>query len=341
MKDIVSNLIVIKNGRQQQLSVLKENSNQTIQELLKTGSIVIEDEYTPILNNGEYNYSDNIKNLKIYIPESIDIVSIPVSYEIIKNIEKNPNFINRFIYNYRKDDYDYYDERQAKLNKIYDDIIDELKDKVDNSKIQELISCIKNGIDVDENKNELLSIINEEKNVSNIFLYYTKEKVDLLSSKGKEMLQVYRSFNLEKLLTSYEYIKYPLNNGGAGCISIFEDDMISSPITKMQHSEETRYHLKKRGLGYISDISKSYIEFNVIEIQLYKNTLIIYTPDNLNEYQKEQLLSILNQVKQIEVNCQEKIDVNLDKYQQEENYSTDVDDVIEFVEKIEVKVNSK
>lgn len=341
MEKIVSNLIVIKNGEKQQLSVLKENCNQNIQELLEMGSIIVADEYAPISNNGKYEYYDYMKHLNVYIPKKIDTASITLAYEVIESLENNSNFIDRFIYNYREDDYDYYHEGQAKLNRISDKAVETLKNKTDNSKIEELISYIEKGIDIEKNKKELLDAINDERKISNIFLIFAKEKLNLLSNKENKMVQAYRNFDLERLLTADNIFEYSLNNGGAGCISIFEDDIISSTATKMQHGEETKYHLRKRGLGDISDVSQAHVQFNLIEIQLYKDTLVIYTPNNLNEYQKEQLLSILNQVKQIEINHQEKIDVHIDKYQQEENYSTDINDVIMFVNGMETKVNSK
>lgn len=286
MEKVVSNLTIIKNGKQQNLSILKENCNQTIQELLEMESIIIADEYGPIPNNGTYEYNDYMKNLNIYIPKKIDAASITLAYEVIKDLENNSNFIDHFIYNYREDDYDYYSESKAKLNRVNDNVVESLKNKTDNSKIEELISYIEKGIDVEQNKKELLAAINKEREISNIFLYYAKEKLNLLTVKEKEMFQNYREFALERLLISDDMFKYPLNNGGAGCISIFEDSIISSTTTKMQHGEETKYHLRKCGLGDISDAAQAHMEFNLIEIQLYKDSLVIYTPDNLNEYQK-------------------------------------------------------
>ena len=154
------------------------------------------------------------------------------------------------------------------------------------------------------------------------------------------MFRYYREFNLERSLIGDMSI-YPLNNNNSGLISIFEDKMYSTSLKKMNHLEEMKYHLLKYGynVGDKIKVLSVFNDYNVVIIKIYKKTLIIQVPNNLNSFQKENLLSVLEEVRIIDEVSGMSIEVYLDGLEQNDEYFIDAYNVINFVKSI--KVNSK
>ena len=154
------------------------------------------------------------------------------------------------------------------------------------------------------------------------------------------MFRYYREFNLERSLIGDMSI-YPLNNNNSGLISIFEDKMYSTSLKKMNHLEEMKYHLLKYGynVGDKIKVLSVFNDYNVVIIKIYKKTLIIQVPNNLNSFQKENLLSVLEEVRIIDEVSGMSIEVYLDGLEQNDEYFIDAYNVMNFVKSI--KVNSK
>lgn len=300
MEKIFSTLTLIKDNEVKEITSTREEYYDLIFKLLKENYIIVSNQYSFVLYNNKYEYHDYMKQLKIYIPNKINDSSISITYDIIKNHEENSNIINKLIYNIRGDDYDLYQE-------------DNLNDN------------------------------DKTNSVSKIFLCYVRKKLNLLSESEKKMFQYYREFDLERLLTSDEITKFPLNNDNAGVISIFDNEIYTSTCTKVQHSGEIDYHIKKHDkeqkIESEDTIYTKKEKFHEIIIQVLKGELLIWTPEKITEFQKEQLFIILEKVKMI--NKKSNIIVWLDKIEKQKDTTNNIDNIISFVEQMDVKVNLK
>ncbi len=332
-----ANIATIALGNIRYFNIPYGKSDKFITQLVKKNFIVISQLYKKYENNEDICKYE----LDVYIPKIVDYNSIMLSYEFIKKAEQDIYGGDRKLYNYHisDSDYDYYNEGQAKIFRLYEFGLDNLP-LLDNFLMEadEFINNIRNDINTSKSEDMLLEIINRGRNISDVFLYFVYEKLGLLSDDKKLMFKYYREFDLERLLVG-NLKKYPLNNDNSGLISIFEDKMYKSTLTKMNHMREIRHHLIEYGYNVDEKISMTIVcdIYNVIIIKIIHNTLIVWSPKKFNNFQKENLLSILEQVKIID-NCnKDEIEVYFDMFNYDSDYSVNVTDVYKYVEKIKVK----
>lgn len=331
------NITTISSGNIKSFNIPYEKSDDLISKLVKENLIVISQLYKEYENNGDIcKYS-----LEVYIPRIIDYSSILISYEFIEIAEQDIYGGDKKLYNYHNfdSDYDYYNEEQAKIFRLYEFDLNNLL-VTDNlfDKANKLINNISNDINDFESENKLLQIINANRNISDIFLYFVKEKLGLLSDDEKLMFKYYREFDLKRLLIG-NLKKYPLNNDNSGVISIFKDQIYKSTLTKMNHTKEIIHHLIEYGYNITDKISITTVceIYNVIIVKIIYNTLIIWSPKKINMFQKKNLLSILEQVKMIDAYNNDEIEVYFDMFNYDRDYSIDAKDVYKYVEKIKIK----
>ncbi len=147
---------------------------------------------------------------------------------------------------------------------------------------------------------------------SEILPYFLKEKTGSLTEEDKEVVNSYRNFNLEKLLTEDIPKEYKLNNDNAGMIVIAADNMYVSTCKKMQQKSEINMIL-----GHINpdiDQNSTIMEFtensrNII-IQVCKSELIIWIPKYIKSYQVDQLKVLIDVIRQIDSKIKEPISVS-------------------------------
>lgn len=328
------NITAIISGNIKSFDIPYEESDILITKLVKENFIVISELYKKYENNGDICKC----SLIVYIPRIVDYSSILPSYEFIEKAEQDIYGGDKRLYNYHSfdSDYDYYNEKQAKIFRLYEFDLNNLP--VDDhllEKTNKLIDNINNDINTFESEDRLLEIINNNRNVSDIFLYFINEKLGLLSNYEKLMFKYYREFNLKRLLID-NLKKYPLNNDNSGVISIFEDKVYKSALTKMNHINEIRHHLIKYGYNINDKIKMTTVceVYNVIIVKIIYNTLIIWAPKKFNMFQKENLLSILEETRTINNCSKDEIEIYFDRFNYDSDYSTDVIDVYKYVKRL-------
>lgn len=177
----------------------------------------------------------------------------------------------------------------------------------------------------EEKKEKILEIINT----------FLNEKNNQLNKYQKEMLDHYRRFDLERMLTTDERQKYALNDGNAGVIVITPDTTYASTCRKEQHGAQVTSIMQNY---YYNDFQKnrnftfmpSSAEpegpevFHSIMIQVSYDEnypLIMWKPEKINEFQYQQLIKLTKEIKKIEQKTgktityayRDKINGNIDK----------------------------
>jgi hypothetical protein len=147
---------------------------------------------------------------------------------------------------------------------------------------------------------------------SEILPYFLKEKTNKLSLEEKEIVDTYRNFDLEKLLTYDIPKEYKLNNGNAGIMVIAPDNMYVSTCKKMQHKCEVDMILGhiRPDIDSNSDIMEYTEKSKSIIIQVCKGELIIWFPKHIKNYQANQIRTLIDFIKQINSRSKEAIIVS-------------------------------
>lgn len=132
--------------------------------------------------------------------------------------------------------------------------------------------------------------------------YFLREKTNELTEDEKVMFKKYREFNLEDLLTiDYKSI-YPINNSNSGVIIITEDKTVSSTCKKDQHGLEIiditnvlHPNLDTKKMNVNERVNAT----SDICVQIFTGDMIINLPDNMNEYQIDQLNILMDNTRLI------------------------------------------
>ncbi|MBD9085684.1 hypothetical protein EGP64_03335 [bacterium] len=304
----------ILNNEIETFSINNEEVSSFIQEKLKFNVLVFSYEDIPTICEGRATFVENERYLKVYIPEKINSFQMTEGYCYLKQCEQNQRIRNRFIQNQLdSQNYDYFDEKQ---NTIFNLDVNIIKTIIrDYPKLKDYN---------DDQLEELIYKLKEKSKASNIFLEYSREKLNLLTKEEQEMFLKYRTFDLEYLLCSNESLLYPVNCDNAGCISIFKDKTYHSTVTKMQHGKEFKNHFSKEDVGGLSNLSDTTDEKQVILIQVLRGEFIIWLPNELTKYQKQTLLEYLGKI-----NHFEKKDSIVVVTNKTDDYS--LDEIIEFI----------
>lgn len=147
---------------------------------------------------------------------------------------------------------------------------------------------------------------------SDILPYFLKEKIGKLSLEEQQMFDIYRNFNLEKLLTYDIPKEYKLNNDNAGLIVIAPDNMYASTCKRMQHKAEVDMILGhiRPDIDSNSDIMEYTEKSKSIIIQVCKGELIMWFPRHIKNYQVNQIRTLIEVIKQINSRSKEAITVS-------------------------------
>jgi hypothetical protein len=265
-----------------------------------------------LLKNKDYfiiyeSYIDNQISLNVNIPECIDYSQVLMTYTLLQEYEVKEKYVLNRIYNLKNQDYDVYEVSLKILNDKVKLLSTNDNNFMNNSEIQKL----------KQEKKSILEEVKKEMNISQIFLLFIKEKQKLLSPFQEELFKHYREFDLKRILIEDDNLNYALNNGNAGCITIFKDEVKKSTTTKKYHDNEFELHLRSK--GYKTDVFKeknnfnSFIklmnEYNCCFIRLFASSIMIWTPEVLNEFQIQQLKNILEETKKIEEMTNKKIEI--------------------------------
>ncbi|MEG1900073.1 MAG: hypothetical protein RR161_00805 [Bacilli bacterium] len=140
---------------------------------------------------------------------------------------------------------------------------------------------------------------------SMILDYYLKEKLGQLTKEEQEMFDKYRNFDLTEVLTVDNKSKYPVNNTNAGVMVITKEKTFESTVKGMQHALE--FDVVFQNMKSDIDSSKMDIPAMVynssdVLVQVSLGFLIIWQPDNMNEYQVETVRNIAKIVNNINKN---------------------------------------
>ena len=312
------NLILIKDNEKEEIVINDDISSFLKNKLKEKYFIIGEENLTNQIDNNEIK---DQKNLVIFIPNDIDSKLVQYVYEFIKEKEKNKEYKIKKIYNIRDNDYDTYEftfyNFLTRMKKLY-----QCENYfMDNSQIQNL----------KEKNYSIEKLLKEELSVSEVFLLFVNEKLNKLTNIQKELFNHYRNFNLENLLFIDEDLNFSLNNGNAGAITIFPNDILKSNVSKKYHENEFRKHLKSKNIddksinNKMKEIANKY---QICFIRVCTGYFIIECPDKMNEYQQNELLKLLKEVRNLEKKYLQKVEVIF-----KDNYDLSIDEIINKLKK--------
>ena len=268
----IGKLTFIKDGKKECEFYSDDETKDAIGYMYEQADKKVEEGYTVIINLKETNSikrsSLSFNQSEVLVPEKIknqDYIlimdKVKQDFERIKSIVIT-NYCERYGYK----DYDYYDYN---LN-MY-----EISDDMDSA---QRYYCQRD---------------NEERTPDKILDLFLRKKLNGLTSKEEKMYYLYEDFNLETLLCD-DNTSFALNNGNSGVITIFEDEIYKSTVTKMAHIDENKQHINAymESNGIKEDI-------NNIFIQITSGYVACWLPTKINEYQSEKLNEVLNEVEDI------------------------------------------
>ncbi len=122
------------------------------------------------------------------------------------------------------------------------------------------------------------------------FSTFCEEKVGNSSFYIKNILNDFRTFNLKKCLLNNYKKQFP-NNKNCGVILISNDKRADIPLTKRDHFEVIGEYTKNNNWDLKNE--------NTIVVIVSTFTLFIELPDSINDFQKEQLRKINEEVSDI------------------------------------------
>lgn len=329
----MNRVILIKDNKKEEFLINQEELSSF---LLKNKECFIIYE-SLIKNEVNGTYGEDQVSLNVNIPKSIDYSSVITIYKILQELEQDSKYILKKIYNIREDDFDTYELSNRILDQRVQLLYNNENNFMNNSNIQKL-------------KKEGKSIVEEVKkelNISEIFLLFVKEKQGLLSLSQQDLFKHYRCFDIKTILTVDENLSYSLNNGNAGSITIFEDEAKKTTTTKKHHDDEFEMHIRTK--GYKADIFEDKNSFNSFIrlmnychccfIRLFTSGFMMWTPEELNDYQFNEIENILREISMIEKESGKKFDIYSYGVLKNEDSEHSIDYLIERL--LEIKNNNK
>lgn len=148
---------------------------------------------------------------------------------------------------------------------------------------------------------------------------FMRDKLGKTTDSEKEMLEHFRTFDLERIVTAEDF-KYPINNGRAGVIVITPDEFFTNSCsgTFGQHgSAASNIMLNKYNSLYRKHRDYSFINgpetFNSVMIQCTgeekESEFIIWTASKINEFQYEKLVNLQNAIQDISKRVGRKVSI--------------------------------
>lgn len=219
---------------------------------------LIEKDYTVIIN------SENILDVDLGKSFSID------DYENLKEVvstyteeELDEMRINNHVIRNGLEDYDIYDYGHIKY------IMNIHKDKY-----------------TEERYNQIL----ESRKPIKVLDIYARQRIGTLTKEEQDMYNKYANFDLDFLLFSDNSDLLTINTDNSGFITIFEDDIFKNTNTTDAHSETKN----KQEKWYKNKHHKESI--NNVSIFIYKETMVLFVPEIMTDYQKDELSKIILEV---------------------------------------------
>lgn len=171
--------------------------------------------------------------------------------------------------------------------------------------------------------------------------FFIRQKHGQLNIEEQFMYNEYINFKLEDVLTK-DYGHLPINHGNAAVILISKDDIIRENTRKYQHGAEFDYYLSRK---YPDIIERRYTVWELADytenilIQLSDKTFIAYIPE-MNQYQKEELSSIISELATIQKRLEElgepPITIGVE-YRPTKEQIESLDDLIDFINNYPLK----
>ena len=232
-------------------------------------------------NIEEEIFSD--ENIHYYAPKADELVSKDyttiLSYKNILDIDIAKHFSNE----------DYINLKQA-LSNYNESELDEMK--ITNH-------IIRNGLEdydvydysyikfiMEKNKDKYIEEYNnllEKKKPINVLDIYVRQKLNKLTSEEQYMYSKYSEFDLDFLLFSENSSLLTINTDNSGFISIFDDCTYKNTNTTDNHYDTKEKHEEWYRNSHGKDLE------NVILIYVYKETIGIFVPIDINDYQRNEL----------------------------------------------------
>lgn len=194
--------------------------------------------------------------------------------------QKDYDNLNKCLELYTKDELD---EMRIYNHIIRNGVEDE--DVYDYSHVKFIMKAHKNKY-----PDEYYSLILENRKPIKALDIYARQKIDMLTKEEQEMYFKYAYFDLDFLLFSKNSYLLTINTDNSGFISIFEDDTYRNTNTTDAHSD-TR---KKQENWYRQKHNKE--PLNSIRISIYDGIMVICIPEEINEYQKNELSNTISEV---------------------------------------------
>ncbi len=142
----------------------------------------------------------------------------------------------------------------------------------------------------DKYSEEEYNAILENRNPKNVVSVFLRNKVGMLTEEEKEMYKKYTTFDLDMLLFEEDMEKLVLNTDNSGFISIFEDCTFKSNNTTDAHSETEKKHINWYNKEHTGNFE------NHIAIHIFKGVVAMYIPNDINDYQKQELSNFIEEV---------------------------------------------
>ena len=147
----------------------------------------------------------------------------------------------------------------------------------------------------------------KSKKVLDIFL---RKKLNMLTKEEEEMYHRYEDFDLDTLLFGNDIELDPLNTDNCGVISIFLDTTYKSTNVTNAHSATEEKHC--RWYDKTHDIPCD--ENNSIHIRVFKETITLFIPEHLNNYQIEELDKVIMEIDDLCKFHNKKITIECERY---------------------------
>lgn len=247
-----------------------ENLQTDMESMYQDADKMLADGYTVVINTNKSSSLSKFYSSEFFVSENIK----PQDYIIImgkvkRDIkERGTIYITNYCSRNGYLDYDYYD---YSMN---------IREIIDDMDATERFYCQKN---------------NEDRTPDRILDLFLRKKLNGLTPKEEKMYQIYEEFNLENILYE-DSTKLDLNNKNSGVITIFKDETYKSTVTKMSHKSEHQQHIN----AYTS-ANKSSVEKDNVYIQLTNNYVSFVFPEEINDYQKDQLNDFLKELEDIQL----------------------------------------
>lgn len=132
----------------------------------------------------------------------------------------------------------------------------------------------------------------------NTIEYFLKEKTNNLTDEERIMFDKYRNYNLEEILAG-DFTGVPVQHYNGGVIIISDNDIFKSSCKGYQHNLEFNVYFDNANLNINCSKCNMFEMIGLtkyIFVQLAKNCMTFWIPQNINKHQLEQLEMLRDEV---------------------------------------------